>query len=136
MSSRSEIVQQNVEILAQGLELLDGPSDALCAEREAAVSDGGAGARFRPFMDFYHAFLEALPAHAEDDVVQVRAELPVPSASSARWTGSTVGRELRFLMSHTLHRYALIAAILRLGGEPVPAGFGVALSTLRHRNEV
>lgn len=48
------------------------------------------------------------------------------------WSRSTVGRELQFLLSHTVHHYALIAMTLRgLGFEPVQ-GFGVAPSTLEH----
>jgi uncharacterized damage-inducible protein DinB len=47
------------------------------------------------------------------------------------WSQSTVKRELQFLLSHTVHHYALIAVLLRLEGvEPVD-GFGVAPSTLR-----
>lgn len=48
---------------------------------------------------------------------------------------STVRRELLFLVSHTVHHYALIAQILRHQGVDVPAGFGIAPSTLRHRGE-
>jgi uncharacterized damage-inducible protein DinB len=49
------------------------------------------------------------------------------------WTRSTLGRELQFLLSHTVHHYAIIAMTLRsLGFEP-DAGFGVAPSTLEHR---
>lgn len=49
------------------------------------------------------------------------------------WHGSTVGRELQFLLSHTVHHYALIALLLRTRGvEPDPS-FGVAPSTLEHQ---
>ena len=49
------------------------------------------------------------------------------------WTRSTVGRELQFLLSHTVHHFALIAMTLRsLGFEP-GRGFGVAPSTLEHQ---
>jgi len=48
---------------------------------------------------------------------------------------SSVARELSFLVSHTIHHYALVAVQLRARGiEPGP-GFGVAPSTLRHRSE-
>lgn len=43
---------------------------------------------------------------------------------------SSVGRELTFLVSHSIHHYALIAAILRLHGLDVPRYFGFAPSTL------
>ncbi|MEZ5384807.1 MAG: DinB family protein [Prosthecobacter sp.] len=49
------------------------------------------------------------------------------------WSASSVGRELRFLLSHTIHHYALIAVLLRLRGMALPETFGVAPSTLRHR---
>lgn len=45
---------------------------------------------------------------------------------------STLARELQFLVSHTLHHFALVAFVLRLQGvEPGPE-FGVAPSTLKH----
>lgn len=49
------------------------------------------------------------------------------------WSASSAGRELRFLLSHTVHHYALIGILMQLRGLPIPAGFGVAPSTLRHR---
>lgn len=50
----------------------------------------------------------------------------------AMWTDSTAPRELQFLISHTVHHYALIGMILRLQDLDVPADFGIAPSTLRH----
>jgi uncharacterized damage-inducible protein DinB len=49
------------------------------------------------------------------------------------WAESTVRRELQFLISHTVHHYALIALILRLQGIETGPGFGVAPSTLRYQ---
>lgn len=49
------------------------------------------------------------------------------------WSASSAGRELRFLLSHTVHHYALIGILLRLRDRDVPEGFGIAPSTLRHR---
>ncbi|MEM9478127.1 MAG: DinB family protein [Verrucomicrobiota bacterium] len=51
------------------------------------------------------------------------------------WSGSTVLRELQFLLSHSIHHYALIATICHANGFAVPDGFGVAPSTLRYRDE-
>lgn len=48
---------------------------------------------------------------------------------------STVGRELKFVMSHTIHHYAIIAMYLRQAGQPVTPEFGVAPSTLRYWEE-
>lgn len=48
------------------------------------------------------------------------------------WSQSTHKRELQFLVSHTVHHYALIALIARHQGVEPPPTFGVAPSTLRH----
>jgi hypothetical protein len=48
------------------------------------------------------------------------------------WCRSTVARELQFLLSHTIHHYALIALVLRLQGFTTGEEFGVNPSTLRH----
>lgn len=51
------------------------------------------------------------------------------------WSPSSVLRELQFLISHTVHHFALIAMILRDQGLSVPDGFGVAPSTLKYEAE-
>ena len=45
---------------------------------------------------------------------------------------SSIGRELQFLSSHTVHHFALIAMTLRALGVQVEENFGVAPSTVRH----
>jgi uncharacterized damage-inducible protein DinB len=68
--------------------------------------------------------------------LKVRSEQPVEDVPE--WCGSTLHRELQFLVSHTVHHYALIVSLLgRLGYELEPkyADFGIAPSTLEHWNE-
>lgn len=48
------------------------------------------------------------------------------------WCVSTLAREVQFLLSHTVHHYALVALILRLQGFEPGEEFGVAPSTLTH----
>lgn len=48
---------------------------------------------------------------------------------------STFRRELQFLISHTVHHYALIGLILKTMGYNPDASFGVAPSTLRYEKE-
>ncbi|HVS19297.1 MAG TPA: DinB family protein [Planctomycetota bacterium] len=48
----------------------------------------------------------------------------------ARESRSSLGRELQFLASHTVHHYALIAVLVRLWGVAPDDDFGVAPSTL------
>ena len=80
--------------------------------------------------------LEAIDPDVLDRRVQVRTETPVPGIPD--WCGSTIHREIQFLLSHTVHHYALIVALLgRLGYELAPhqVDFGVAPSTLAHWKE-
>lgn len=53
--------------------------------------------------------------------------------AAERFAGaSSVGRELQFLVSHTVHHYAVIAVLLRVRGFEPGRDFGVAPSTLKH----
>jgi uncharacterized damage-inducible protein DinB len=47
---------------------------------------------------------------------------------------SSFGREMQFLISHTVHHYAIVAVLLKLLGGEVPPDFGTAPSTLLHRS--
>jgi len=49
--------------------------------------------------------------------------------------GSTVGRELMYAIAHAIHHYALISVMCGIVRVPVPAGFGVAPSTLKYHAE-
>ena len=48
------------------------------------------------------------------------------------YSSSTIGRELQFLVSHSVHHFALITMILLQQGYTPPKDFGVATSTLIH----
>ena len=48
---------------------------------------------------------------------------------------SSVDRELQFLVSHSVHHYALMAFIMRFEGKTPAETFGVAPSTLKYREE-
>ncbi|MDF3059094.1 MAG: hypothetical protein K0R17_3309 [Rariglobus sp.] len=74
---------------------------------------------------------ERLAQLVADRTLLVRVESASLEETSS-WSMSTVVRELEFLLSHTVHHYALIAVICRLGGQAIPDNFGMAPSTLRH----
>ncbi|WPJ96369.1 DinB family protein [Coraliomargarita algicola] len=88
---------------------------------------------------------EVAIAVLEDLIVQLQAlrtederELAVREESAAganqrRWLKSSLGRELQFLLGHTVHHNALIAMIVDRHGLALPEGFGIAPSTLRHQ---
>jgi uncharacterized damage-inducible protein DinB len=48
---------------------------------------------------------------------------------------STVGREIMYSVAHAVHHYALIGVMCGVMGVRIPAGFGVAPSTLKHQAE-
>lgn len=56
--------------------------------------------------------------------------LTASAPGRVREGASSLGRELQFLASHTVHHYALIAVLVRLWGVAPDDDFGVAPSTL------
>ena len=57
------------------------------------------------------------------------------AAGDGIFSRTSLTRELQFLLSHTVHHYALVAVILRLEGREPVDGFGVSPSTLRNWRE-
>lgn len=49
------------------------------------------------------------------------------------WVDSTLARELRFVASHLIHHFAIIALLLQSQGMDCPGEFGVAPATLGFR---
>lgn len=72
----------------------------------------------------------------EDGDQQLTVKMSCGEGDEPESAVSTVKRELQFLISHTVHHYALIAVILRLEGREPVAGFGVAPSTLKHQQSL
>ncbi len=67
--------------------------------------------------------------------VGTRCEIRYAPGSSPV-TGSTLGRELAYVISHAIHHFAIIAIIGRLQGIPLPEDFGMAPSTLAHLRQI
>jgi hypothetical protein len=63
--------------------------------------------------------------------INVRSKINY-GVDAAPLIGSTVGRELMYAVAHTIHHYALISVMCGILDMPVPAGFGVAPSTLQY----
>ncbi|MGF1482857.1 MAG: DinB family protein [Opitutales bacterium] len=77
--------------------------------------------------------LGVLKAHDLENPVRVKMDSGAAQESDC-WSQSTVRRELQFLISHTVHHYALIATLCALMDVAVTSDFGVAPSTLRHQH--
>lgn len=57
------------------------------------------------------------------------------STSGSQVSPSTVGREVMYAVAHAVHHYALIGVMAGIMHVKLPAGFGVAPSTLKHQSE-
>jgi len=56
-------------------------------------------------------------------------------AQNSQASPSSVGREIMYSVAHAVHHYALIGVMGGIMGLNMPAGFGVAPSTLKHQRE-
>lgn len=66
----------------------------------------------------------------------VRVRAMICGDGTSLTSTSTVGRELVFVLSHTIHHNALIAAICKTLGIPLPERFGYAPATIAHLAEL
>ena len=94
--------------------------ESIATDRKAAIAK----------LDGLVRQMKGLAIADEGLPVWVRLE---DASSDPQWSRSSVGRELQSLKSHTVHHYALIAALLRLHGIEPGEEFGVSISTLRNR---
>ncbi len=74
--------------------------------------------------------LERLPASIGGRPVRVTVRSVAGADDGPDWSDSSVRRELQFLVSHTVHHYALIKDLFRRVGFDAGEQFGVAPSTL------
>jgi hypothetical protein len=101
--------------------------------REGAIESDRTAALAR--MDELMAGLRAL-AGQPDVPLKVKMDCGDQSDLAGWWTDSSLRRELQFLISHTVHHYALIRLILKIQDIDAGAQFGVAPSTLRHHAQL
>lgn len=64
----------------------------------------------------------------------LRARILLAAEGSTIEVDTTAGREVAFVVSHTIHHNALIAAMVRALGGEVPSRFGYAPSTLAYQD--
>jgi hypothetical protein len=68
-----------------------------------------------------------------DLAVAVHVRMASACKGDVAWQKSSLGRELQFVVSHTVHHAAMVANSCRVRGLPISAEHGVAPSTSRHR---
>jgi hypothetical protein len=79
--------------------------------------------------------LETLTAADLAGELSVKMDSGSDAPPAQSWARSTGRRELQFLLSHTIHHYALIAVICHRLGIGLEPAFGVAPSTLRFQQQ-
>jgi len=77
---------------------------------------------------------ESIPTPFLDCPIKVRSKVNY-EVDAAPLIGSTVGREFMYAVAHAIHHYALISVMCGILDVPLPAGFGVAPSTLKYHAE-
>jgi len=84
-----------------------------------------------------HEICKALASlHSQPGDLALRVRMDHGGAEACSdWQASTLGRELQFLISHTVHHHALIAGLCNQHGQVLVAGFGFAPSTLRYQQQ-
>ena len=81
-------------------------------------------------MDACRRGLEKLAVEDLDQPIRIRMD----DGGDSTWSQTSLRRELQFLLSHSIHHYALIVSIAnRHGIREFPEGFGVAPSTLHYK---
>lgn len=109
--------------------LADGRIDYDAREREEAIETDRSAAR-RRVRELVSGLL---------DLDETRIDIPATARlecgigeEGEQWSGTTLRRELHFLLSHTIHHYALIGLLLERHGVDPGDEFGVAPSTLKY----
>lgn len=78
-------------------------------------------------IDAVTGLLLDLDPRVLDRSLRVAVQLDPAGASCTVW--STAGRELTFVISHTIHHHATMAVLLNETGTELPGRFGLAAST-------
>ena len=68
--------------------------------------------------------------------VELLVKMNTGSNTGDQWAPSTMVRELQFLLSHTVHHFALISTMNSINNIATPEDFGIAPSTLAHRRKI
>lgn len=152
----------NIVLLQQGIDFLQNLGPTRYSERVPTCFNATPGGHLRHIVDHYLGLLDGLECgevdyehRARDPLIEADASYAVGVLSQlidrlealptvnlnlrvqaetqeGTWTESSLWRELEFLVSHTIHHYALMAIMSRLLGYVPPADFGMAPSTLKY----
>ncbi len=157
------LLSSNKQLLDQAISLIEDHARENYNQPCAMVFSSSIGQHIRHCVEHYEEFLSAAGDRRELDYEKRPRDLKVeidPDEAVQRlgrirdsldlivtecreiivWdngvtapASSSLSRELQFLLSHTIHHFALISVIASIRGLCVPRDFGVAPSTLKYR---
>ncbi len=157
------IIQQNQSLIEQAIQLISSTPSSLYSQCCEEVFSSSIGQHIRHCIEHYDELFmaqdeaRAVHYHARPRNVDVETDstvavsrlrfiynqldrmddgnvsLEVSDGGVAEPSGSSLSRELEFLVSHTVHHFALITVLANKLQIEVPENFGVAPTTLRYR---
>jgi len=160
------LIAANLAVLDQGAQLLARLDDAAYTRVVARLFDYSVASHLRHCLDSYTSFLQGVESgmidydrrardarierdrhHAQSRIAatitaleELNHDLSATTfqarQDSPHWAVTSLERELQFLLSHTVHHYALAALILRTQGIEPGREFGVAPSTLAYWRQI
>jgi hypothetical protein len=116
--------------LEQGLSSGSIDYDARARDEFLEIDPGYAAEKMAELVQF----INSLDSQNLGLPLKVKMDSGAHHEEANQWSLSSLRRELQFLISHTIHHYALIATLCARDGLKLPEDFGVAPSTLRFRN--
>jgi uncharacterized damage-inducible protein DinB len=160
------LIAANLAVLEQGAQLLSRLDDRVYTRVAAPLFDYSVASHVRHCLDSYTSFLQGVERgmidydqrardarierdrhHAQSRIAatimalqELKPDLSATTLQarqdSRHWAVTSLERELQFLLSHTVHHYALAALILRTQGIEPGREFGVAPSTLEYWRQI
>jgi hypothetical protein len=122
---------EHVEALLEGLCDHDINYDARKRDEQIERDPAAAAQRCHDIREALQIAGDTIP---DDRQLGIRASCSCDESADCQ--RSTFGRELQFLVSHTVHHFAIMAGICHGLGITTPENFGVAPSTLKHRQQL
>lgn len=163
------ILAASVEILDQGIALLEAIPDEFYTKRVPVAFNAAIGGHYRHCLDHFHSIamgtdngvinydnrrrdplietdrfaalnetrrLRDLVTRLSNEELSHKTKVICKTSYAdcgTQTANATVGRELMYAVAHAVHHYALIGIMANIQGITLPAGFGVAPSTIKHQ---
>lgn len=107
--------------------------DGRSRDRQLEADPALAASRLSRLIGLLQALHQlALTGNRQDRALHVRGQCGL-DGSACFTVSSSLGRELAFVAGHAIHHFALLMPYARQQGLPLPAGFGIAPSTVAHQ---